>query len=337
LHRTRNVFSLIIKIQALCRGALARMAVSAMSGRSETPPSTSRSGKSAFVSEKSAHMRTSYERAKARKKAAPQARALYPPTLEVAKICSIIIQTYWRSYVGRICFLQSLADVVVVQSAARRWLTYRRLATGRLPARGSDRRNSRKQHMKPQYSETEVVRSFAQFAKHPAAEGSQTFVPLRNFSDEDAEQAPIPAQPYLQPYRDVERDVHKIQQQHSHGHFDDPSRFGGSRNVWNRSGAANEVVLSQSNSYRHGKPRVESSSQELTMATSRQYYGSQGSSRAVVSNGNHRTISSEQYARSKGWNAQEEIDKELTRNLMSQWKQKDMVNSWKIEKSKPGR
>jgi hypothetical protein len=308
----------------------------AVSTRLEMPPSPSPCAKDTLSSEKHSHIRASYERAKTRKKAALHSRSLYPPTLEVARIGALIIQTYWRRYVCRICFLLSFADVVVVQSVARRWLTCRRLA----PARASYRRNSSKQHVKLRNSQTEVVRSFAQFDKpeslnprflsaaRAAAEDSQASVPSRNLPDEDAEQTPIPARPY----HGVERERHKVQQL-GPGHFDDPSRFGGSRDVWNRSGAAKETVLSPTNSYWHGNPRVESiSSHELATAAARQY-GSQGGSNT----GNHRTISSKQYARSKGWNAQEEIDKEGTRKLMNQWKQKDMVNSWKIEKPKPGR
>ena len=350
VRKTMHIFSLVTKIQAFARGVLVRRYMSQMlpnAARSEMPSAPSRPGKSATGIEKQLHVLSSHKRAKARRTRSPPASSTYPPTLKVANICAIIIQTYWRSYVCRICFFQSLADVVVVQSVVRRWLTWRRLA------QAFDNREVREQQTS-NYPHALTGGRSAHFVKlesldsgnesvSAAGKKRQTSVPFRILSEEDVEQAPIPRQPSIpshqkRPFQQtdprIQRERQNDQQACSNGHFDDPSRFGGSRDVWSRSGATKAVLHKQS--HLHGSGRPDNGGHEHAAPASRRI-GSQGHIGGTSSLSHQRTLSSEQYARSKGWNAQEEIDKEGTRKLMNQWKQKDMVNSWKIEKPKPGR
>ena len=276
----------------------------------------------------------------------PQREFLQPSTAEEAgiwQVAAIIIQTYWRSYVSRICYLQSVSDVVVVQSVARRWLTRRWL--GKCMASPAQRNNQwatttvSRPHSRQSSTPLRGGGRFAKFGsfesrnlsslgadesmgssnrKMSSLDESVPSVPFRILADDDPEQPPS-----LTPPRKGKN--YQVQQQP--GHFEDPSRFGGSKNCWKgydrgsstaqSSISYNQPAVTNSVNGSHTPARsVGNQHGDQLLPTANSAAGSPGSAKEVP--------------RSKGWNAQEEIDKEGTRNLLMAWKQKDKANSFTI-------
>ncbi|CAB9529208.1 myosin, heavy chain [Seminavis robusta] len=356
IRKTYRHFSLIIKLQAICRGILVRKAVSGMltlSRRGKARRNSSRkSNERRRSSDKPSHTRASYEKAKAQKKPPPylnraQTRPFGPSCMEEARIWhvgAIIIQTYWRSYVGRICYFQSLADVVLVQSVIRRWLTRRRFA-GAIRQRGAYQswptRNQPQQVQSKPSSGSAVSSRFVKFesfdSRNVSSLGADESVPFRNMSEEDADQFPspiptrLPNQPHQhqsQQHRQVEMDGYDSSQHYGRGYFEDASRFGG-RNVWSKSGGppTNEADFGDRYSPCHGQEGASKPDGPITygaMIKDRQSGSPQAPSQVPIQQ------QRSPVSRSKGWNAEEDIDKESTRNLLQAWKKKDKANSFTI-------
>lgn len=260
--------------------------------------------------------KTTNEQAKAQQKPNKQTTAslefLQPSGEEEAGIWyvgAIIIQTYWRSYVSRVCYLQSLCDVVVVQGVARGWLTRRWLD------RSSSTSGKNKQERNPfaRLQQSSVARNAARFSKIGSFES-------RNLSSSGAEESSGSSN----------RSIAGSDPKQTRGHFDDPSRFRGQNNVWDRSAImANRNVSGNSqggksfhkvpgnNWNKPGNPQARSSPAGI------------GEQQGLPIG------QPKEVPRSKGWNAQEEIDKQGTRNLLMAWKQKDKANTFTI-KPRPG-
>lgn len=317
-RRACFMLALIVQLQAACRGFVVRKTlanVGALSGkRSRASSSHARPNRPTAYCEdgaRSPRIRSSYEKAKMRKKlrqpkAQPSAPLMQPSSMEEARIWhvgAIIIQTYWRSYVCRICYLQSISDVIVVQSISRRWLTQKWLGLGQ---------------------------GMGEPATRASARNEATISNTHHANDAHGQHSSSKPQ----------RPQARQQQQHAQqGHFNDPSRFGGARTVWKA--GTNPVTQHIGTPNRSNVPGWQLDGHSNSVQRNRQHSGTN----AAVSGESPRSSPSPQpermrnasnveAPRSKGWNADEEIDKQGTRNLLLAWKQKDKANTFTIRPRK---
>lgn len=318
IRSARYMLALVVQLQAACRGFVVRKTldsvgalpvrrVRASSAQKMQNQQTSNSKDGA----RSPRIRSFHERAKMRKKlrhpkAQPLVPLMQPSSMEEARIWhvgAIIIQTYWRSYVCRICYLQSISDVIVVQSIARRWLTQRWLGLGR-------------------GTSGPVTGAFAQ---------NQGTMKDTHYAYKSQGQHSISTPPLPQA---------RAQQQHAQqGHFNDPSRFGGARTVWKA--GTNPVTQYNGTPNRANDPEWHSDGYSNRAQRHRQHYATNATVNrpSPRSSPSHqpdrmRSGSNGEAPRSKGWNADEEIDKQGTRNLLLAWKQKDKANTFTIRPRK---
>lgn len=337
LRRTRRVFSLVVKLQAFCRGFIVRktlrdLASFSASPRSQPPTGVQNARQYYEGGQKSSHNRSLSEKARIQttQKAGPFFQPRQPSSIEEAQIWhvgAIIIQTYWRSYLGRIIYLQSLCDVITVQSVVRRWLTYRWLGRGR---RGPESiRRTNQPYVRPHKPTTP---GSAHYSKFDSLEPKNQSL----LSPEDSQ---LGHSPNPSPAKDQ-------QMRSQQGHFNDPNRFGGSRSVWKKG--------TMPKTSRGGSKSPSNESRHSPTSHSRQnQFQNQGGPSPYTGNSKwnnsphpatHRQTSpiqdtslpnsgAKQAPRSKGWNADEEIDKASTRNLLMAWKQKDEANTFTIKKS----
>lgn len=375
-RRAISLLRNIVQIQAVCRGFQARKKIDRLGGfpsEADTSPrlkrvvsqessegstrqhSRDRSRKQAFEKAR-LQRRRQLQQEKRRAKAAPERP---PPSAEEAgiqQVASIIIQTYWRSYFGRACYLQYIADVTLMQSVVRRCLAKRQTAKVK---RGASNKIGRA----PRHPHRDVTSSYgANFKKIESFESrnvssmvpegsvgscnkktnsvddSVPSVPFKMLAEDDTDQPPSLTPP---------RKAREKSTGRSPSHFENANRFGGVRKApWNSSGASGQYAVTSSGSYENGI--VESQSD----VSSGGWYNRNGA----------RKISSDSYSvekgkwdekanqkpgdnqvsdqtsavakdipRSKGWNVEEEIEKEATRNLIMAWKQKDKANTFTIK------
>lgn len=296
-----------------------------------------------------------------------------PQSLEDAglqQIASIIIQTYWRSYYGRACYLQYISDVIVLQSIARRWLVQQQRQKNRsAPINAGQSRNV--EQPRPLNSSPNVAisqefgsvelqnlssvvcdESFQSSNKktfHGGTDGSIPSVPFKMLPDDDPEEPPS-LTPLKKPRNNEEK-------QHSPSYFNNVNRFGGmNRSVWSASGSSGQyAVASRSSdanekgcgmppghwSGRNGCNGNNAFSSEDKWTEDRKNMSSLGDQEGDCKPGNRQQAEKSwkqpqasvdcTTPRSKGWNAEEEIEKEATRNLIMAWKQKDKANSFTIK------
>ena len=270
----------------------------------------------------------------------PPRRAFQPSNAEEAgiwQVAAIIIQTYWRSYLSRICYLQSVADVVAVQSVARGWLTRRWLRNCMASqARQTNRRvtTNARSHIRKNSAVSRGAGRFAKFEsfesrnlpsfgagesmassnrKMSSLDESVPSVPFRILADDDPDEPPSLTPPRKGNYH--------MQQQT--GHFEDPSRFGGSQNCWKGYDRGSKSSVSHTET-------TASNYAQNSSSPPRPVSYHQGHQSSPITSDTSGSPRNKDVPRSKGWNAQEEIDKEGTRNLLMAWKQKDKANSFTI-------
>ena len=324
----------IILVQSIWRQKMAVRAVR----KKASSPSRSRNSPSRY---EKGRMQQKLQMHRQRQKAmTPPRNVSQPSNAEEAgiwQVAAIIIQTYWRSYLSRICYLQSVADVVVVQSVARRWLTRRWLRNGMASqARQTNRRVSTtaRSHIRQNSAVSRGAGRFAKFEsfesrnlssfgagesmassnrKMSSLDESAPSVPFRILADDDPDEPPSLTPP---------RKGKNYQMQQQTGHFEDPSRFGGSKNFWRGYDRGSKSSVS------HTQPTA-SHNMQNSSSPPRAVIDQQGNQSSPTSS-NTGSPRNKDIPRSKGWNAQEEIDKEGTRNLLMAWKQKDKANSFTI-------
>jgi len=252
----------------------------------------------------------------------------------IRQVAAIIIQTYWRSYVASICYFQSISDVIVVQSVSRRWLVRRKMGMERTPewhrvgsitAGPHNRYHSNPQRhggrfVKLGSFEAGVDGSMASSNKKMSSLGESTVpsIPFCILADDDPDQPPS-----LTPPRKG-----KLQLQET-GHYEDPSRFGGSKDSWQENGHGRKSSVSHASSYYNRSHRTTASNSDSVRGQS-----AHSTNRPTARSNGEGSSSppaqlttvpgcAQEVPRSKGWNPEEEIDKEGTRNLLMAWKQRE--------------
>lgn len=408
LRRLRGLLYLTVKVQANCRGFLARQSTNRLSGfpveqashYGETALAREHSERAQNNARKQAVDKARMERRRQiqqEKRRAKAAESQHPYTEEesnIAQICSIIIQTYWRSYFARMCYLQDIADIMIMQSVVRRWLAKRHLnakmqsspsqsgstiAEDRIMANGMEN---------PRQSQTVSSRIGARFQKfegfesrhalsvghyestgsssrktHNSVDDTVPSVPFKMLPEDDPDQPPS-----LTPPREAKQaQTAKC----SPSHFDNVNRFGGPRAGLDASGASPQHAVAPNSSFErvltekqdtmpasnwsggrntvgnnHGNNFYEQRSKwgekhcDSGITATIHYPGSQNSQendfhkRKGEGCGNLSQPSAaakEKISRTKGWNVEEEIEKEATRNLIMAWKQKDKANTFTIK------
>jgi hypothetical protein len=407
MRNTRYILFLVARLQAVCRGFLVRRSMNRLGGF-PTEQNIASLPKSLVnltelpTSAQKTSIRKSFE--KARKQIMQNKRAqakrdpdyVQPSEPEEARIHhvgAIIIQTYWRSYVCRIYYYQSLTDVITIQSVARRWLAVRRLGNGPMGRQaGIGARNRCSKPPRPQSKlvskcggrfakiESFESRNLSSLAAESQSLGSSKkmnslddsvpSVPFRILPDDDPSEPPSLTPPRKargqnskMTYGDsgTTRLPHtqKTAQNEEQGHFEDASRFGGRKNEWNGSGASGQYAtngsygsnesnsaVSSSGGSKKSRPYAYSENSKWNRQVANDSYNRQpnngsgayhatGRSTTQYESPGRNAAAAPAFAkpnipRSKGWNVDEEIEKEATRNLIMAWKQKDQANTFTI-------